>query len=102
MICLLYPDHYCDRQLKLPGVALLARDMRIKEKANKTSNYGDTMDQRTVRKLERDIEEAIAGVITDMGLKKLPLLPSQQTMHLMAKAAVTVYEAAVENQGHHD
>jgi hypothetical protein len=26
------------------------------------------------------------------------LLPSQQTMHLMAKAAVTVYEAAVENQ----
>jgi len=28
----------------------------------------------------------------------LPLLPSQQTMHLMAKAAVTVYEAAVENQ----
>ena len=32
-----------------------------------------------------------------MGLKKLPLLPSRQTMHLMAKAAVTVYEAAVEN-----
>ena len=31
-------------------------------------------------------------------LKKLPLLPSQQTMHLMAKAAVTVYETAVENQ----
>ena len=33
-----------------------------------------------------------------MGLKKLPLLPSRQTMHLMAKSAVTVYEAAVENQ----
>jgi hypothetical protein len=31
-----------------------------------------------------------------MGLKRLPLLPSQQTMHLMAKAAVTVYEAAAE------
>jgi len=28
----------------------------------------------------------------------LPLLPSQQTMHLMAKAAVAVYESAVENQ----
>jgi len=28
---------------------------------------------------------------------RLPLLPSQQTMHLMAKAAVAVYEAAVEN-----
>ena len=39
-----------------------------------------------------------AGVIVGMGLKKLPLLPSRQTMHLMAKAAVTVYEAAVENQ----
>jgi hypothetical protein len=33
-----------------------------------------------------------------MGLKKLPLLPSRHTMHLMAKAAVTVYEAAVDNQ----
>lgn len=33
-----------------------------------------------------------------MGFKKLPLLSSGHTMHLMAKAAVTVYEAAVENQ----
>jgi len=31
-----------------------------------------------------------------MGLRKLPLLPSRHTMHLMAKAAVAVYEAAVE------
>jgi hypothetical protein len=31
-----------------------------------------------------------------MGLQKLPLLPSHHTMHLMAKAAVAVYEAAVE------
>jgi len=37
-----------------------------------------------------------------MGLKKLPLLPSQHTMHLMAKAAVTVYEAAVENRDRDD
>jgi hypothetical protein len=28
----------------------------------------------------------------------LPLLPSQQTMHFMSKAAVAVYEAAVDNQ----
>ena len=56
------------------------------------------MDQKTVRKLEQELEEDIAGVIAKMGLKKLPLLPSQQTFHLMAKAAVTVYEAAVENQ----
>ncbi len=54
------------------------------------------MDQKAVSGLERKMEEAIAEVITKMGLKRLPLLPSRQTMHLMAKAAVTVYEAAVE------
>ena len=56
------------------------------------------MDQKTVEKLEGMIEEAIAEILVKMGLKKLPLLPARQTMHLMAKAAVTVYEAAVENQ----
>jgi hypothetical protein len=56
------------------------------------------MDQRTVEKLEGKIEEAIAEVIMKMGLKKLPLLPAHHTMHLMAKAAVAVYEAAVENR----
>ena len=56
------------------------------------------MDQEAVDKLESELEEAIANVIVGMGLKKLPLLPSQQTMHLMAKAAVAVYEAVVENQ----
>ena len=55
------------------------------------------MEQKVVRKLEEKIEDAVAEVIVGMGLKKLPLLPSRQTMHLMAKAAVTVYEAAVEN-----
>lgn len=54
------------------------------------------MDQKVVRKLEREVEDAIAEVIVGMGLKKLPLLPLRQTMHLMAKADVTVYEAAVE------
>jgi hypothetical protein len=56
------------------------------------------MEQKVVRKLEKEIEDAIAEVIVGMGLKKLPLLPSRQTMHLMAKAAVTVFETAVENQ----
>jgi len=56
------------------------------------------MDQKVVRMLENDIEEAVATVISGLGLGHLPLLPSQQTMHLMAKAAVTVYETAVENQ----
>ena len=56
------------------------------------------MDERTVRRLEHDVEDAIAEVVARLGLRRLPLVPSQQTMHLMAKAAVTVYESAVENQ----
>lgn len=57
------------------------------------------MDQKTVRKLELELEKAIVDVVVRrLGLKSLPLLPSQQTMHLMAKAAVAVYEAAVHNQ----
>jgi hypothetical protein len=55
------------------------------------------MDEKTVRSLERAIEKEILGVLCRMGLKRLPLMPSQQTMHLMAKAATSVYEAAVEN-----
>ena len=55
------------------------------------------MDPKTVDKLEGKIEEAIAEVIVKMGVKKLPLLPSRHTIHLMAKAAVAVCEAAVEN-----
>jgi hypothetical protein len=54
------------------------------------------MDQKTVKNLEGDIEQAIAEVIVRRGLKRLPLLPSRRTMHLMAKAAVAVYEAVVE------
>jgi hypothetical protein len=43
-------------------------------------------------------EDAIGGATARLGLRRLPLLPSQQTMHLMPKAAVAVYESAVENQ----
>jgi len=56
------------------------------------------MDEMTVHRLERELAEAIAGVVARLGACRLPLLPSQQTMHLMAKAAVAVYESAVENQ----
>ena len=56
------------------------------------------MDPKTIEKLEEKIEEAVAEVVVKMGLKKLPLLPASRTMHLMAKAAVAVYEAALENQ----
>jgi hypothetical protein len=54
------------------------------------------MDPKTIAKFEGEIEQAIADVIVRMGLKRLPLLPARRTMHLMAKAAVAVYEAAVE------
>ncbi len=47
------------------------------------------MDPKLVKKLEDKIEGAIAEVILNLGLKKLPLLPARQTMHLMAKAAVS-------------
>ena len=56
------------------------------------------MEQKTVRRLEQELEEAISQAIVRMGLKKLPLLPSRQTTHLMTEAAVAVYESAVENQ----
>lgn len=56
------------------------------------------MDERIVCRLEEELEEAIARVVARLGRRRLPLLPSPQTMHLMAKAAVAVYESAVENQ----
>jgi transcriptional regulator of met regulon len=56
------------------------------------------MDPKTIENLEEKIEEGIAKITVKMGLKKLPILPDRRTMHLMAKAAVTVYEAAVENR----
>ncbi|MEZ6122174.1 MAG: hypothetical protein R3C49_03235 [Planctomycetaceae bacterium] len=49
-----------------------------------------------VHRLERDLEEAIAEVI-DGFEGRLPFRPSQHTIHLMSKAAVTVYEAALDS-----
>lgn len=56
------------------------------------------MEQKTVDQLERKIEAAIADVMKKQETKGLPLQPSRHTVHLMAKAAVTVYEAALANQ----
>ena len=56
------------------------------------------MEPKTVRKLEKELHKAIANVMHHLGLKKQPLLPSQHTMKMMAKAATAVYEAAVKNQ----
>ncbi len=55
------------------------------------------LDEKTVRKLERELEKAIAETVVGMGLKNLPLLPDGHTMHMMAKAATAVYEAVAEN-----
>ncbi len=56
------------------------------------------MDSKTVEKLEAKTEDAIAEIMQKIGVRKLPISPVRRTLHLMAKAAVTVYEAAVENQ----
>ena len=56
------------------------------------------MDHKTVEKVEGKIEGAIAEVIVKIGLKQLPLLPARHTIQMMAKAAVVVFYAAVENQ----
>ena len=44
-----------------------------------------------------DCDEDVSVPKPDSSGPQLPLFPSHQTMHLMAKAAVAVYEAAVEN-----
>lgn len=54
------------------------------------------MDPKTVKSLEGKLEAAIIEVVLKMGLKKLPLLPRHHTFQMMAKAAATVYETAVE------
>jgi hypothetical protein len=56
-----------------------------------------SIDPKIIDALEEKLKRAIVEVIMEMGLKRLPLLPSSETMHLMAKAAVAVYESAVDN-----
>ena len=56
------------------------------------------MDQKTVRKLEGELEKAIIEVVILRNKNwKYPLLPSHHTVQMMAKAAAAVYETAVEN-----
>ncbi|MBU4271522.1 MAG: hypothetical protein KKA28_06630 [Planctomycetes bacterium] len=56
------------------------------------------MDQKIVRRLEKELLKAIADVIARIGLRGLPLLPSHQTLERMVKAAVAVYEEAVDDR----
>jgi hypothetical protein len=53
------------------------------------------MDHRIVGMLGRKIEDAIRGVVgRHLKPPRLPLLLSRHTIHLMAKAPVSVYEVA--------
>lgn len=54
------------------------------------------MDPDIVEKLEHELELAIGQAIGRLGAKRLPHSPSRHVLHLMAKAAVTVYEAVAE------
>ena len=51
-----------------------------------------------VGKLEEVLEQAIADALDSKKLKKLPVKPREEITHLMAKAAVAVYEGAVEGR----
>ena len=51
-----------------------------------------------IEQLEDLLEQAIADVLDSKKLKKLPVKPRREITHLMAKAAVAVYEGAVEGR----
>ena len=74
------------------------RRRSIEDAQDEEIRLATRMDHKTVEKLEGKIEDAIAETILEMGIRELRLLPSRHTMHLMAKAAVAVYEAAVESE----
>jgi hypothetical protein len=48
------------------------------------------MDQKKARKLEEELAKAIGEIVCRLGLRRLPLLPSNKTMQEMARAAVAV------------
>ena len=52
------------------------------------------MDQKTVRKLEKELNGAIADVICRLGLKKLPLLSSHRTTVLLLGMSVLSVSSA--------
>ncbi|QDV70522.1 hypothetical protein Poly24_42460 [Rosistilla carotiformis] len=56
------------------------------------------MEPRIVDQVERQIEAALAKLFEQPSHASLPLHPSRKTLHLMAKAAATVFETAVENR----
>ena len=51
-----------------------------------------------IEQLEELLEQAITDALESKKIKKLPVKPRREITHLMAKAAVAVYEAAVEGK----
>ena len=51
-----------------------------------------------IEQLEELLEQAIADALDSKKLKKLPVKPRKEITHLMAKAAVAVYEGVVEGR----
>ncbi len=56
------------------------------------------MDHKSIEKLEHELEIAMAELLERLESKRFPRKPSPLTVHLMAKAAATVYEAVIEAQ----
>jgi hypothetical protein len=56
------------------------------------------MKPNVVEKLEEVLERAIADALDSKKIKKLPVKPRKEITHLMAKAAVAVYEGVVEGK----
>ena len=54
------------------------------------------LDREIVERLEQALEQAIAKAMK--GIRNLPGQPSAETLHLMAKAATTVYEASRQKE----
>lgn len=55
------------------------------------------MEQKLIHTLERDVQNAIAEVMAELR-DRLPCVAEDHTLHAMAKAAVTVYEAVADSQ----
>ena len=51
-----------------------------------------------IEQLEELLEQAITDALESKKIKKLPVKPRREITQLMAKAAVAVYEGAVEGR----
>ena len=56
------------------------------------------MKPKVIEQLEELLERAIADALESKKLNKLPVKPRREITHLMAKAAVAVYEGVVEGK----